>query len=115
MLPAVMFPLGSPTGAMNPIRDICFRLAISDSAAFHGMLSISALHLTTYYGKQAFQDSVMHNTVAVNLVNQRLNDSVSSVSDGTIAAVCLLLAHDVGLLHTPFILYFSLLSANNVR
>ncbi|MCJ1389574.1 hypothetical protein MMC18_002431 [Xylographa bjoerkii] len=82
VLPAIMFPLETLPGAINPIRDVGFRLAASDSAAFHGMLSISALHLTTFYGDQVFQDSVMHNTIAINLVNQRLNDPVSSVSDG---------------------------------
>ncbi|KZF20166.1 hypothetical protein L228DRAFT_284902 [Xylona heveae TC161] len=81
----------------QPFRDIWFPLALSDGAAFHQLLSNSALHITSLRPidrqREAFE-ALSHHAVALMCVQNRLADPTVAISDGIIASIIGFACHD---------------------
>ncbi|KAF4631206.1 hypothetical protein G7Y89_g6916 [Cudoniella acicularis] len=72
---------------MMPIRKSLFCLAIHDKALFHTFLSHYAASYNARFEARDPAESVYHRTMAMKIVNERLEDPAQALSDGTIAAV----------------------------
>jgi hypothetical protein len=71
--------------------------AISDIALLHMTLVISALHIALLRGKLFSIDAFKHQSEALKILNTRLNEPSSSMSDTTILAIACLALTEVRL------------------
>jgi hypothetical protein len=80
-----------------------FNYATTDSALFHGTMLHSAAHNAMLSGNTDFADPAVFKWEATRLVNERLGDSVLSISDLTMGAVvCLVLFEVCMACHSSF-------------
>jgi hypothetical protein len=89
-------------GNFRPFRDCWFPIAMLDAAAFHQVLSNSALQLASLKaeGTQETVESMRYHTRAIESVQQRISDPVLGITDGIIVTIIAFACHDVCLLIT---------------
>ena len=80
------------------MRKGLFSLAVHDAALFHTFMShyVASYNLRFSTGDPA--ESMQHRTEAIRIVNERLQDPLQALSDGTIAAVANMAVYEVGTL-----------------
>jgi hypothetical protein len=79
--------------------------ALQDPAAFHLLLAHSAHHLASLHENSSCEDGVRHKLRGIEIVNERLMSTDTSVCDGNIQAVIFMIAIEVIL--SPSIKSFS--------
>ena len=92
-------------GLQRPLRDAWFAVGLADEATFLQVLSNSALHLDAmrFGGRRPREShlSIDYQLRAVKIVNDRLQDISTFISDASIGAVASLTVHDVNLILSP--------------
>ena len=83
-------------------RDLWLPVSLSDSAAFHQMLSMVALHFRRLRQrsdrlaeKDNCRDIFLHHGMAIRSVNRRISKAILDIDDGVIAAVVGFACHSV--------------------
>ena len=79
---------------MNPRKE-WFSIAIQDQALFHVALSHAAGSLGLLTQKGDSVESLMHRMEAIKIINERLNDVSSGISDGTVGTVASIASYEV--------------------
>jgi hypothetical protein len=82
---------------MMPMRKSLFSRAIHDTAMFHSFLCHYAAAYNARFKTGNTEESTLHMTMAAQLINERLGDSVHMLSDDTIATVANMAAYEVRL------------------
>lgn len=75
---------------IGPFRDACLPVGMMDEAAFHQVLSNALLNISccrSAGAKMETYDAMMHHALAINSINERIQDVKTATSDGFIGAV----------------------------
>jgi hypothetical protein len=80
--------------AVNPEGNF-FSYVKTDTALFHSILYLVALHYDLKYGQQDSPSSLYHGGEAFRIINERLTDVNGVFSDQTIGAVAMLVNKEV--------------------
>ncbi len=85
-------------GNFRPFRDCWFPIGMLDAAAFHQILSNSALHLGSLKteGTPETLESIKYHSEAVKSVQERIADPIRGITDGIIVTIIAFACHDVG-------------------
>ncbi|KAL9616639.1 MAG: hypothetical protein Q9160_008522, partial [Pyrenula sp. 1 TL-2023] len=79
----------SADGRLNPHRTF-FVPAIQDPAAFHAILGISAAHMASLTFQRRSPEALAHTHQAIQMLNQRLSDPETRLSDGNLQTIVIL-------------------------
>ncbi|KAF8859126.1 hypothetical protein BDZ45DRAFT_590317, partial [Acephala macrosclerotiorum] len=73
---------------LNPAKDYWLPMAFQDAALLHAFIFCADEHGTISQGRKEGPAAVIHLRKAIQIVNERLQAPVPSITDATIAVVC---------------------------
>ncbi|KAH7363779.1 fungal-specific transcription factor domain-containing protein [Rhexocercosporidium sp. MPI-PUGE-AT-0058] len=79
---------------MMPMRKSLFSLSIHDPAMFHSFMTHYAAAFNVQFRNTSSNESLYHATMAAKIINQRLADPISALTDETLATVANMAAYE---------------------